>query len=226
MELIPPRSHIRLADTCRLIPSLYPTSGILDRVATPHDLPFIFELESWTNDRISSEIGLLHRIPPDEWVTGKPMASVVMAAFCHPRPGGGRFNGSDRGAWYAGTDFETAQAEVVYHRTRELEEVGVLETCVQVRLYLADFDTEFHDLRARSPRNAPHHDPNSYAASQSLASRLLAAGSKGVIYRSVRYRGGTCLACFRPKRILNVRPDAHYEFRWEGHRTPAIRRIQ
>ena len=29
------------------------------------------------------------------------MASVIMAAFCHPRPTGGRFNSSERGAWYA-----------------------------------------------------------------------------------------------------------------------------
>ena len=41
--------------TRRLVPSVYPTVGILDHVASPEDLPFIFELESWTNDRISTE---------------------------------------------------------------------------------------------------------------------------------------------------------------------------
>ena len=71
-----------------------------------------------------------------------------MAAFCHPRTGGGRFNGPDRGAWYAATDMETAHAEVIYHRTRELAEIGVFETRVQMRLYLADFDCTFHDIRA------------------------------------------------------------------------------
>ena len=45
----------------------------------------ILELETWTNDRISSELGALHRIPNEEWVAGRPMASVIMAAFCHPR---------------------------------------------------------------------------------------------------------------------------------------------
>lgn len=70
-----------------------------------------------------------------------------MAAFCHPRPGGGRFNSENRGAWYAAFGLETAQAEVICHRTQELLEIGVLETLVEMRLYLADFDSAFHDVR-------------------------------------------------------------------------------
>jgi hypothetical protein len=213
--------ELKLRNTCRLVPSLYPTAGILDRVASAEDLPFIFELESWTNDRISNELGILHRIPPEEWVVGRPMASVVMAAFCHPRPGGGRFNGPDRGAWYAGTELDTAHAEVVYHRTRELMEVGVVEMRWQMRLYLADFDARFQDVRKRGAL----HDPDSYAASQAHARELLAAGSAGVLYRSVRRPGGECVACFRPALVLHVRPDAHFEYRIEGRGAAAIRRI-
>jgi hypothetical protein len=210
---------VRAANTCRLVPSRYPTVGILDRVASPDDLPFIFELESWTNDRISDELGILHRVPRAEWVAGRPMASVVMAAFCHPRVGGGRFNGEDRGAWYAGTTLDTAHAEVVYHRGRELAEIGVSETRLEMRLYLADFRAEFEDARG----NEAVHDPGSYAASQPYARDLLARGSDGVYYRSVRYPGGECIACFRPALVLNVRPDAAFEYRWEGRPVPAVR---
>ena len=223
--MTPPVSRVRLKNTCRLVPSIYPAAGILDTVASPEDLPLIFELESWTNDRISDELGVLHRIPPEEWVVGRPMASVIMAAFCHPRLGGGRFNGPDRGAWYAGTSLDTAHAEVIYHRTAELTEIGVFDTRVQVRLYLADFNTSFHDLRADTPENRPFHDPWSYAASQALARELLAGGSNGVIYRSVRRPRGQAVACFRPGLVANVRPDAHFEYVWEGRPTPAIRRL-
>ena len=217
--------RIRLRNTCRLIPSVYPARGILDQVASPEDLPFIFELEGWTNDRVSAELRILHRIPADEWVTGRPMATVVMASFCHPRPGGGRFNGPDRGAWYASTELETAHAEIIYHRTVELEEVGVLETRLQMRLYRADFDARFHDIRADTPEHRPLYDPLDYSASQAFARGLLDGGASGVFYRSVRRPGGECLACFRPALVLNVRPDAHFEYRWEGRRTPAIRRL-
>jgi hypothetical protein len=219
MELI---TRVRTRNTCRLIPSVYPTTGILDRVTTPEDLPLILELETWTNDRVSDELGILHRIPKDEWVVGRPMSSVIMAAYCHPRVGGGRFNGSDRGAWYAGRDLDTAHAEVVYHRTAELAEVGVFETRVQSRLYLADFDCAFHDIRKGRD---DLHDPNSYKASQAFAKTLLDTGSNGVIYRCVRRAGGECISCFRPKLVRNVRPDAHFEYRWEGNRTPSIRKL-
>jgi RES domain-containing protein len=218
-------TQIRLTGTCRLVPTLYPVTGILDTVSSPQDLPLVFELESWTNDRISNELGILHRIPSEEWVVRKPMASVIMAAFCHPRPGGGRFNGPERGAWYAGESLETAHAEVVYHRTAELAEIGVFETRVQMRLYLANFDASFHDVRARRPENAPLHDPVGYTSSQAFGRELLAAGSNGILYRSVRRAGGECLACFRPKLVLDVRPDSHFEYRWEGTRRPSIHRL-
>lgn len=160
MELneVPPVARVRARETCRLIASRFPSTGILDRVASPGDLPYIFELESWTNDRISAELGLLHRIPPGEWVTGKPMSSVVMAAFCHTREGGGRFNGPDRGAWYAAIELETAHAEVVYHRSRELAEVGVFEARLEMRLFRANFDAEMHDLRDFLHGNSPVFD--------------------------------------------------------------------
>ncbi len=208
-----------------MVPSVYPTVGVLDAIASPEDLPFIFELESWTNDRISAEAGTLHRIPPGEWVTGRPMASVIMAAFCHPRPGGGRFNGPDRGAWYAARTLASAHAEVIYHRTAELAEIGVFETRVQMRLYRADFHAGFHDVRADTPGNVAVHDSVDYTASQALARQLLESGSNGVVYRSVRRPGGECLACFRPALVGNVRIAGHFEYRWEGTRQPRVRRL-
>jgi hypothetical protein len=225
VELKPPITPIHQVDTHRLIPSRYPPFGILDAVSSPEDLEMIVELEGWTNDRISAELGVVQRIPPSEWVLGRPQASVIMAAFCHPRPGGGRFNDQSRGAWYAAFTLETAHAECVFHRTAELEEIGVLETRVEMRQYLADFAADFHDVRGDDPSFAELHDPGSYEASQKLGRELLASASNGIIYRSVRGLGGECLACFRPRLVSNVRPAAHFEYRWEGHREPTIQEL-
>ena len=93
---LPPVGHFRLTDTHRLIPSRYPPVGILDAVATPGDLELMLELEGWTNDRISAELGVLRMIPPHQWVVGRPQATVIMAAFCHPRPGGNVPPAADR----------------------------------------------------------------------------------------------------------------------------------
>jgi hypothetical protein len=222
---LPPLTRVRWPRTSRLIATRYPSVGLFERVADPDDLDAVVELEAWTNDRVSNELGLLHLLGKDEWVVGQPMASVVMAAFCHPRPGGARFSSADRGAWYCGRTLETALAESVFHRTRELTEVGHYDTVMQMRLFQADFAAEFHDLRAGSSRLDPFYHPDSYQASQALGQTLLGGGSAGILYRSVRHPGGECLVCFRPKLVQNVRVAAHYEYRWEGSPTPSVVRM-
>ena len=221
----PPVTRIRWTAACRLIPTRYPSAGLFDRVASPDDLDAIVELESWTNDRISVELGLLHTLPRDEWIVGQAMASVVMAAFCHPAPGGARFSDNTRGAWYASRTIATAIAESVFHRSQEIAEVGGVETRMQLRLYHADFSAPFHDVRGNSRAFGPLHRPDSYQASQVFARALLDTGANGVVYRSVRHEGGECLACFRPRLVRNVRVAAHYEFRWEGGAPPRVTRL-
>lgn len=216
-----PVTRLDQPNTHRLIPSVYPPVGLFDGVASPEDLASILELEGWTNDRISGELGLLHDIARHEWVVGTPNATVVMAAYCHPNPSGGRFNDASRGAWYAAFDFATALRESIFHRTQELREIQVTDTFVQMRQYLADFVCEFHDIRG-GPEYDRYHDPDSYVESQALAGRLLASGSNGVVYRSVRHNAGQCLACFRPLLVSNVRTGAHYEYRWEGKPEPRV----
>jgi RES domain len=226
MELTVPTTRLRLTDSSRLIPSRFPPVGILDVVAAPEDLDLMIELEGWTNDRISAELGVIRTIPANEWVLGRPHATVIMAAYCHPRPGGGRFNDGDRGAWYAAAVLQTAIAETVFHRTQEIAEVGALETRVEMRQYLADFDADFHDIRADNPDFAPLHDPDSYVASQAFALRLRTDDANGIVYRSVRHAGGICLACFRPVLVTNLRPAAHFEYRWDGRRDPVVRELR
>lgn len=223
---MPPPQLVRLRRRVahRLVASRYPPAGILDSVANPDELAAVFELEGWTNDRISTELGVLGRLPRDEWVVGQAMASVVMAAYCHPRPGGGRFNDSDRGAWYAAFSIRSAQAEVAYHRGRELAEVGVTDARLEMREYVADFSGPFHDIRAGRTWQAAHA-PDRYDASQRLARELLAAGANGIVYRSVRHPGGTCLACFRPRLVARVRVGGHYVFEWTGGAVSRITRL-
>lgn len=216
--------RLKWRGTHRLIPSRYPSIGILDQIAAPEDLEAIFQLEGWTNDRISNELGILHTIPRDEWVLDQPMATVIMGAFCHPRPEGGRFNDSTRGAWYCSLALKTAHAEAIFHRTAELAEIGGwFDTAMQMADYRADFNADFHDIRGGG--FARYLDPNDYRAPQKIARALRDLGSNGIVYPSVRDRDGECLACFRPRRVANVKPAGAYEYRWTGSSTPSIRKL-
>jgi RES domain-containing protein len=147
-----------------------------------------------------------------------------MAAYCHPNETGGRFTSSDRGAWYAALSIETAIRETVFHRTKEIAESGILETTVQMRQYLADLETEFHDVRA-SPEFDACHDPNSCVVGQQLGAALLESGSNGLWYRSVRNPGSECIVCFCPALVNNVRTGTHFEYRWEGQPDPKVMQI-
>ena len=182
----------------------------------------MFELEDATNDRLAGESGRLPGINMKELVAGIPSYRTINAAFCHPAPGGSRFNSSDRGAWYAAFELETAQAEVAYHFHLLLQETAWDEQEVADYVdYLADFRAEFHDLRG----SKEHQDclsPDSYVNSQALAARLLEAGSSGIVYDSVRRRGGTCIVCFRPVLVIHVRRGATVRFIFRDANSPPV----
>ena len=215
-----PVSEVRLRDTHRLIPSRFSQAGtVLSRLAASTDtVARLMELDDATNDRFLGEEGLLSGIGIHELVYGVRYAHIVNAAFTHASPSGGRFNGSNRGAWYAAVDRPTAIAEVAFHRTRQLEEVDwtIPETST-VDDYLADMVTPLHDLRSTanpSPFEAylvPDPIPACYATPQQLAASLLRERSNGILYPSVRRAGGTCVACFRPPLVYNVRRASRLE---------------
>jgi hypothetical protein len=215
---------IRQYDTHRLIPSKYSEGGksVLAELAEDDGhLQDIFDLDNATNDRLLAENDLLPGIGIHELVFGVPYYRIVNAAFCHAHPLGSRFNGPERGAWYAAFELEAAQAEIAFHKWIELAEVGWTEEELTYDDYLADFSAEFHDIR-RDKRFADCLARDSYVASQGLAQELLEVGSLGLVYPSVRRRKGTCLACFRPTLVMNARKGATHVFRWDGKPQPTI----
>lgn len=196
----------------------------------PATLNAIFELDNATNDRLLAESELLPGVDARELVFGIPAYRIINAAFCHPAPTGSRFNSPDRGAWYAGFELETSQTEIAYHRQRWLRETAWDEEDTADYLdYLADFRAEFHDLRLNDARGSgdqgDYLSPVSYVASQALAAQLLQLGSAGIVYPSVRRSSGTCIACFRPVLVTNVRQGDTFTFVFPDSRAaPAIRR--
>jgi RES domain-containing protein len=224
---IPETTLVRRYDSHRLIPSKYRVGGdsVLARIASDDaHLADIFDLDHATNDRLLAENRLLPGIGVHELVFGVPYYRIVNAAFTHAHPLGSRFNSPDRGAWYAAFAVETAQAEVAFHKTTEYAEIGRFDDSVTYDDYLADFSAEFHDLRGDA-RFADCLKPDTYVPSQTLALSLLERDSLGIVYPSVRHAGGTCLACFRPTVVGNVRQHTTYRFDWARSPTPTIQAV-
>ncbi len=222
---MPPTVEVDQRDTHRLIPAQYAEGGVsvLTRLTEDGDLlEGIFALDNATNDRLLAESGLLPGIDARELVFGIPSYRIINAAFCHPAPNGSRFNSADRGAWYAGFEVETSQAEVAYHRQLWLQETNWNEEEVAEYVdYRADFRAEFHDIRGVKGY-ADCLSPTSYVASQALAAELLQSGSAGIVYPCVRRKGGTCIVCFRPVLVNNVRKGEGFTLMFADSRTPPV----
>lgn len=217
-------TFIHQPDTHRLIPTKYADGGasVLARLAdSDAQLANIFELDNATNPRLIGEATGLPGISK-ELVFGVPYAHIINGCFANPSPTGSRFNGPDRGAWYAAFLLETSRREIAYHRLKWMQEIEWNEISISTYVdYLADFNNEFHDLRGDASA-ASYLDPNDYKQSQALALLLLSQQSMGVIYPSVRHAGGTCVACFRPVLVTNVRRAGETTFTYD----PGTRRIE
>jgi hypothetical protein len=196
----------------RIVPSRFPPIGPWDRIARPEDFEALAELEGLTNPRIREELGTLSLIPRDRWATG-PGTTPIMAAFTHLNPEGTRFSDGSFGVLYVSSSAETAIRETVHHRQRFLERTREPALQIQMRRYVTEIRRPLHDLRGGFPQL---HDPDDYSASQRVARRLREAGSDGVVYDSVRHRGGQCAAVFWPDCVAPFTQATHYTYVWDG----------
>lgn len=190
----------------RLIPSQFPPIGLFDTVSRAADLEAVMELAGWTNDRLVAE--RIARLPRDEWVFGRANSSIVMAAFLHAAPGGGRFSGADLGAWYAADRVEASLAEVAHHLRREAFARGQASATRCFRVYVARLEGRFVDLCGADEPQL--YDGQDYAASQAFGERQRAAGEDGIVYDSLRFVGGVAICAYRPSKVLDVTQAQHF----------------
>jgi len=193
----------------RLVPSRFPPIGLFDTVATAADAAAVMELAGWTNDRLVAE--RLDRLPPDQWVYGRPNASIIMASFLHVAPGGMRFNGPDLGAWYASASLMTAAAEVGHHLRREAAARSVKAMRRTYRTYTATLTGEYLDIRGKQTQYPDAYAPGSYEGGQLLGEMVRASASAGLLFDSLRHQGGCNVVGYRPTSITDVLQADHFE---------------
>lgn len=211
----------------RLIPETYHKPPVLrGLVDTDAEAAILAELEGRTSARLIAERDGTAALDRRELAFARRSHDLALygqshinAAFAYTRPTGNRFNGGDRGAWYCAWDSLTSAQEVGFHRTRELGFVGRYTDTARYVELLADVIGDFPDLGGSAPGSHPALDPDpgaGYGAGQALATDLRRAGHRGLIYPSVRRRGGRCFVAFDPGVPQNVRPGASWMLVWTG----------
>jgi len=199
----------------RIIPSCFPPVGVYERYYdNAQDLDLAFEIESMTNDRLLNEAGDIQLVAPEDWVWG-PGSTPVMAAFTH-LGFGSRFATDTFGAYYAASTLETAIAETVYHKERELAAANEESIDLTMRCYVNEATSPLHDIRG--PEFEHLHDPSvsQYGKSQAFAAALRAEASWGLVYNSVRHPGGECIAAFKPKAVTIPVQSDHLMYFYDG----------
>lgn len=214
------------------------TAGYLDKPGMaaladdPAEFAILEEIEGLTSSRAPLSPTVPSGIQSGELLTEADGYgwNYVNAAFCHTRPTGNRFNGPERGAWYAShgnNATDTAKAEIAWRLTRELRATGIYENVTTYRELLAGFVSRFHDLGESMGDAVFSEDPDeAYPAGQALAREILESGRNGVLYPSARYEGGRCLAALRPNLVQNVREGEAWVFRWEGSAEVEISKLE
>jgi hypothetical protein len=168
--------------------SRFPVVGLFDRVRAAADLEAIFELEGWTNDRISASSGSCKRSA--RRVGRRPADGLRGHGRLLPSAAGRRaVLERRRGAWYAARTIDTALSESIYHRHRELAEVGGSRPGCRCACTSPTSPRAFTTSRPRTRLRALRSRRLQRIAA--LRPQLLAAGSHGVVYRSVRHPGAS-----------------------------------
>lgn len=217
MTATPPITHVQWPQAYRIIKSQYPPIWLFEDIADPADWEILAEIEARTNPRVRQGVGDLSLVPVERRVSGEG-ASWIMAAFTHVSPERpSRFSDGRYGVYYAGDRFEVALMETVHHFGRFLaatDEPGPLEE--DFRVLVGGIDAALHEIRD-DPTFTDHHDPDCYAASQTLARRLRDdAGSDGIVYQSVRFPAGAALAAFWPDVVARPVQAEHLCYHWNG----------
>lgn len=214
------RRRIHWDQTYRIIRSIYPPIDLFEDIADPRDWEALVAVEEKTNRRVRLEIGDLGKVPASRRVSG-PGASFVTAPFVHCsvlRPG--RFTDGRYGIYYAGDSEEVAVAETIHHHEEFMratdEDSGWTS---DFRVLIGSVDRDLDDVRAVPGVLSP----DDYTASQIEGSGLRSAGSDGVVWESVRMRGGRCIGVFWPDVVTIPIQGRHYGYHWNGSRVDFVR---
>ncbi len=199
------------------MPTRYPAINLFDRVANADEFDALHALEALTNERLREELGQVERVPRDERVFG-PGSGPIMAAFTHLNLAGSRFSAGHHGVFYAARERATAVAETRHHQARFLLSTQEAAMHLPMRLYHVAIDAKLHDLRGPGAVDPAVMSPDSYSASQALGAQLHAAGSGGVVYRSVRHASGHCVGLFKPRGASRCVHAAYLLYAWDGGR--------
>ncbi len=154
------------------------------------------------------------------WPTGVRASDRLPQLRAYLRmPGRGpvsRFSDGTFRAVYAGGSPETSVAEVAHHLGQALRDSGEPAGAARIFEALAlRVGGAYPDVRKG---RGELHRKDDYGPSQAFGAACRAEGEPGILFRSVRLKGGECLAIFRGESVTACGLREVVALRWDGNR--------
>ncbi len=206
----------------RIIPSIYPPINFFETLVDPALMDTLYYIESLTNDRLRQAVGDIALVSTEDRMAG-PGSTPVMAAFTHIGSSS-RFSDGNYGVYYAANNMDTALAESAHSRSIFLACTNEAPGEIDMRVYIGEVAKPLYDVRGMGYDDL--HLPDEHRYSQAFGQTMKDANAWGIVYRSVRYSGGECIAALRPPAVTAPRQGSHFAYVWDGNKiTHAYQKI-
>ena len=220
IDHFPPEKRVQWKNQYRIISTKYPPVHIFDGLCPPELLKDLVALEARTNPRIMQQVGDLSLVNEHDIITGNG-AGIVMTAFTHigfPS----RFSDGSFGVYYAAQKRETAIHETVFHRERIARDAGLEPDFWHMRIFIGEILKNLVDIRYDKYQHLHDPDVNNYPISQVFGKAAKQNNYWGIVYNSVRHKGGQCIAALRPPAVSIPKQDALLEYVWDGNKIISV----
>lgn len=210
----------------RIIASEFSGENLFDRLTSDVDyaklqdeVDTLREIADLTNPHIQHEAGRFDLVRPQDRIFGRG-SGLIMAAFAFPS-GASRFSEGTAGTYYAARELETAVAETRYHEEQTLRGSG---PCVTEKTVIhAELHATLVDVRQGRPCPPGLYDSEDYRVGQAFGGMVRQLDGHGLVYDSVRRKGGECAAIFRPPALRAAMAVQTLFYFWDGARVSAVR---
>jgi hypothetical protein len=210
----------------RLIPADPVSDSLFQPLGDGADTEYMRRLAGLTGDVRTIAGGRRAALALGDRTADGDSAGFLLAPFLVPPPGGTRFSGGALGAWCGSVDLGTAVVEAFYHHTCRLRaSAGGFPAVIRMQAVSARIGADLWDLRAMEESRPELFHPTGYQASQRFGQELRAAGTAGILYPSLRRRGGENVVVFRPQLLTEAAPGDLFEFRWDSAGRPHVLKL-
>ncbi len=200
----------------RVIYTRRPTVDLYENIVSQEKFGVLHFVESLTNPRMREANGETHFLSDDEKYGGEN-SSLVYAPFTDfnvKNPN--RFSDGSYGVFYCAKELECAIEETKYHTLKFLQNTQESSYKGQHRVLFGNLSGGFCDIRNEMlPKIYSSID---YSDSQIFGAEIKKQYKDGIVFDSVRYKGGTCYAVFKPCVIKSIREIKCFNYILENNR--------